>query len=235
MEPFDWGLLGVGVTLQCLVLSTILKGSLRQYPLVFVYIVVNLLSTVVQISFRHYFGPRSREFVQAYWVSDFVGTLVMLLIIIHLVRLAMEAHKYQDTVYWGLLSGVLVTGVASGLLIYSRGFSLGRLMTQVGRDYYFAAVILNALLWVTLVRRHHENKQLYLLASGLGLQLSGAAIAHALRMTSSTSPVVVGFANGFLVTTYLANLLVWYLALKRFPALAPAEPQPEAPAESAWR
>jgi hypothetical protein len=204
-----------------MVLSAMLKGYIRSYPFIFSYIIVNLLSTVVQFSTKYYFGERSREFAMAYWVSDFAGTLLLLLIIIHLVRMAMTGHKHQLTVYWGLLLGAAVIGVASYFKIHSMGLSskaIPRLMTTLGRDYYFSAVILNLMLWVALVRTNHPNKQLYLLTSGQGLQLSGAAVAHALRGAGREYWFV---ANVFLITTYLANLIVWYVALKRFPVAIP--------------
>ena len=215
MSPFEWGLLIVGLGLQCLVLSALLQGAVRAYPFVFAYVVVNLLSSIVQFSFKHYFGARSREFYQAYWVCDFLGTFLILMIIIHLVRIAMGRHRYGAMVYWGLLMGTVVVGVAGFLAIQARGFSMGRWLTYVGRDYYFSAVILNAMLWFALVRSSQDNKQIYLLTSGLGLQLTGAAVAHALRV----SPQFRWHANVFLIATYLANLGVWYVALKRFPVV----------------
>ena len=219
MSPLDWTWALLGLGLQSMVISTMLRGPWRRYPLVFSHVIFCILSTVAQISFQRYFGRASREFVQAYWIIDFVGTFLVLMIIIHFIRLAMDGHRYRNPVYGGLLLGVVATAVGSILLMeaFSRRFSLGRWMTEVGRDYYFSAVLLNVILWCTLVRRNSENKQLYLLTSGLGLKLCGAAIAHALRLAGG--PVAV--ASHFLVVTYLLSLYVWYVALKRIPDRAP--------------
>ena len=208
------------MVLYVAILSTMLKGSFSRYPFIFSYVIVNFLSTVVQGSFKRSFGATSREYAMAYWTSDFVGTFLILMIIIHLIRRAMDGHKYRNSVYLGLLLGVAATGAISVLLMqhHSWALFLRKSMTEVGRDYYFSAVMLNAILWLTLVRNNHPDKQLYLLTSGLGLQLSGAAIAHALRMTQH----MLFLANCFLITTYLLNLYVWYIALKRFPAVATA-------------
>lgn len=221
MSPYDWAWLLVGMTLQCMVLSTMLKGSLRRYPFIFAYLVVSFLVTVVEISFRHYFGPRSQEFSRAYWTGDFLGTFLVLMIIIHLIRTAMENHKYRGSVYGGLLLGAVTTGLVTLVLMnpYSRGFRSGAFLTELGRDYYFSAVILNVILWITLVRVNHGNRQLFLITSGLGLKLTGAAIAHALRLTMATHLWFV--ANHFLMLTYLANLGIWYFALKRLPLEIP--------------
>jgi hypothetical protein len=205
----------VGLTLQSMVISTLLKGSFRRYPFVFSYAVFSLLSTVVQFSFQRYFGHSSREFVRAYWISDFIGTILLLLVIIHLIRMAMAGHRHQNTVYAGLLLGVVATGGGTVLLMreFSKTFTLGRWMTEVGRDYYFSAVLLNVILWCTLVRRNQDNKQLFLLTSGLGLKLAGAAMAHALRLTG----VALWLGNHILVMSYLLSLYVWYVALKKSP------------------
>ena len=221
MSPYDWSLVIVGMLLQGMVLATMLKGPFRRYPLIFAYLIFCLLSTVAQFSFKHYFGPRSKEFIRAYWTCDFVGTLLVLIIIINLIRTAMEGHKYRSPVYWGLLSGVVSMAVVSSILMRSfSGFGFGKWMTEVGRNYYFAAVLLNAMLWSTLMRSNSENKQLYLLTSGLGLKLTGAAVAHALRVTNT----MVFVASQFVIpVAYLLHLYIWYVALKKFPVVLPAD------------
>jgi hypothetical protein len=228
MPLFQWAFLVAGVVLQSMVISAMLKGSYRRYPFVFGYLVLNLLSTVVQFSLRYYFGQSSAKYVAFYWISDFAATVLVLLIIIHLIRMAMEKHPYRNKVYVGLLLGVVLTAGVSVFFMESRSWDLlyRNLMTEVGRDYYFGAVILCAALWSVLVRSNHVNKQVYLITSGLGLQLTGAAIAHALRAAGE----VVFLANVFLITTYLLNLYIWYVALKApAEALAGAEEPEEVP------
>jgi hypothetical protein len=218
MSPLDWSWLVAGLLLQSVVISTMLRGSWRKYRLIFAYLIFTLLSTVAQFSFKFYFGAGSHQFFRAYWIGDFVGTCLVLLIIIGLIRTAMCGHPNQKSVYLGLLLGVVATAVGSLLLMHflSRRFTFGRWMTEVGRDYYFSAVLLNAILWFTLLRRKNANPQLYLLTSGLGLKLCGAAISHALRLVA---PVWLG--NQFIVLTYMLSLYVWYVALGKAPDKAP--------------
>jgi hypothetical protein len=219
MSPLEWSWLIAGLLLQSMVISTMLRGAWRNYLLIFVYLIFSFLSTVAQVSFKFYFGARSHAFFRAYWIGDFVGTCLVLLIIIGLIRIAMSGQPYQRSVYWGLLLGVAATAVGSVLLmrLLSRGWTFGRWMTEVGRDYYFSAVLLNVILWFTLMRRRNTNLQLYLLTSGLGLKLCGAAIAHALRLVG-----VVWLGSHFIVVTYLLSLYVWYVALRKVPEPAPA-------------
>jgi hypothetical protein len=156
--------------------------------------------------------------LRAYWSTNFLATFLLLLVIIHLIRRAMLAHRYRDHVYWGLLLGVAAVGVVSLLFVsdHSRGFRLGSWLTELGRNYYFSAALLNAILWFTLLRFQHQDRQVYLFSSGLGLHLTGTAIAHALRLTTSH----VFIANQILILTYLASLYVLYVAVKRFTATA---------------
>src|SRR5262249_36914230 len=232
MAPWGWGVLFAGVALYVMVLSTMLRGACSRYPFVFAYVIQQSLSTVVLFSFVQHFGSRSREYTHAYWASDSLSTLLALLIIIHLIRIAMEGHHYRNTVYRGLLLGTFATAVASLQLMHinGRGFKLGLWMTEVSRDYYFAAVLLNAILWFIFMRRGQENKQLYLMTSGLGLQLTGAAIAFALTV-QGRGHFFLSLAKLFVQGTYLANMYVWYVALKDFPAPVPVgtEPIPETP------
>ena len=195
-----------------LVLSVMLRGAWREYPLVFVYVIASTLSTVIQISCKHYFGPRSREFIRAYWTLDFISTFLILVLIIHLIRTAMAGHSHRWSVYGGLLLGLVVLAV--GTVFYMqhtmRHFSLGLWMTRLGRDYYFMAMLLNAVLWFRLLKVNHPDRRLYLITSGMGLALSGAAIAHALRTVGQ----LVALAGLLLVFTYFGKLYIWYVALR---------------------
>jgi len=223
VSAYDVALALVGVILLSMVVSTMLRGSWRRYPFVFSYAVFAILSTVFQNALRHYYGPRSPQFVRAYWALDFVATLLVLLVIIHLIRAAMAGHPYRNPVFVGLLLGVVVTAAGSIFLMeaFSRSFTLGRWMTEVGRDYYFSAVLLNAILWCVLVRRN-QDKQLFLLTSGLGLKLTGAAMAHALRLAHA--PLWLG--NNILMVTYMLSIYVWYVALAKVPEPTPVAPLP---------
>jgi hypothetical protein len=216
-------LLVLGVALQIMVLSAMLRGLWSRYPLVFSYVVVSFFATVTQESFSYYFGRASNAYREAYWIGDFAGTFLLLLVIIHLIRTAMVNHPRRSEVYWGLMLGMAATAVASILFVngYSRGFRLGRLLTELGRNYYFSAVLLNAILWVTLMRVQHPDRMVYLFSSGLGLKLTGAAIAHALRLTTSGQTYWFA-ANQILIFSYLASLYVWYVAVKRFSTAVPA-------------
>jgi hypothetical protein len=224
MSPLEWIFGVAGLVLQSMVLSTMLWGSLRRYPFIFAYLVVSFLSTIGQFSLKHYAGATSHQFAVVYWACDFLETVLILMIIIHLIRAAMEHHPRRNGVYFGLMLGMVLTGAISVFLVHTRGpgFNHIQWMTEAGRDYYFIAVILNAVLWSTLMRTNNENKQIYLLTSGLGLQLTGAAIAHALRI-NHPSPAVMFLANWVLLLgTYMLNLYVWYVALKRLPMDVPA-------------
>ncbi|MBI3664860.1 MAG: hypothetical protein HY236_01310 [Acidobacteria bacterium] len=219
MSVHEWVVLVLGVVLQCMVLSAMLRGAYRRYSLLFGLVVFYFLTTSVQLAFRYYFGVNSDKFVRAYWVCDFLGTFLVLMVIIHLIRRAVETHKHRDAVYWGLLLGAVITAAISFLLLDQgpRSWNAWTWMTEVGRDYYFAAVLLNAVLWCMLVRVNHEDRQLYLITSGLGLQLSGAAIAHALRLSGK----FVYLADSFLLWTYLASLYIWYYTFQKLPAAVP--------------
>lgn len=208
-------LLAVGVALQILVLSVMLRGPWREYPLVFGYLLATVFSTVVQAASRYYFGPRSREFVRTYWTTDFICTFLMLLLIIHLIRTAMEGHPQRQSVYWGLMLGLATLTFATVYYMHHtvRPFSAGWWMTRLGRDYYFMAMLLNVVLWFRLLKADHPDRRLYLVTSGMGLTLSGAAIAHALRTVGQ----LVAAAGLLLVITYLGKLYIWYVAFRRAP------------------
>jgi hypothetical protein len=209
----DWILLSAGVWLQVLVISQMLRGPWREYPFVLAYLIGSFLTTAAQTSSKYYFGPRSREFIRIYWTADFITTFLTLLVIIHLIRTAMAGHPKQASVYRGLMLGLVVLAVA--LVWFTphpvRGFALGRWMTKLGRDYYFLAMLLNAVLWFMLLKASHPDRRLYLVTSGMGLTLSGAAIAHALRTVGQ----LIAVAGLLLVLTYLGKLYIWSIAFRQ--------------------
>ena len=222
MSSYEWVRFAAALIVQLMVMWAMLRGTWSRYPLVFGYVLVSFFGTVTQASFQYYFGRQSVAYARAYWLADLAGAFLVLLVIIHLIRRAMTTHPWRDHVYWGLTLGMALTGVASVLFVgdYSRGFRLGRLLTELSRNYYFSAVLLNAILWITLMRVQHPDRQVYLFSSGLGLKLTGAAIAHAVRLTTSSGYWFA--ANQILFYSHLASLYVLYLAVRSFAAGAPA-------------
>ena len=232
MSPLGWSFIAVGMALQCLVLAALLRGSWRRYPIAFVYMIATTLSTVVQVAFLWYFGQRSRQFAMAYWIADLICSSLVMLLIAHLIGRAMGGERRRDLIYWGLMAVMAAVAIASTLYLRanSQRLSWNRWMTEVARDYYFVAMLLNAWLWMTLVRLGRRDRQLYLVTSGMGLMLSGAAVAHSVRLASH----FWGIANAFLIATYLGGLLVWRFAFQTLPAVEPAaevEPTPHALAQ----
>lgn len=227
MSALSVSLIVAGIALQCLVLAAMLRGSWRRYPIAFAYMIATTLSTVVQAAFLYYYGQRSRQFAIVYWASDLICSLLVLLLIVHLIGRAMTGERRRDLVYWGLMAAMAAVMIGSAMFLRanSQRFSWNRWMTEVARDYYFVAMLLNAWLWMTLVRLDRRDRQLYLVTSGMGLMLSGAAVAHSVRLAGRFWMA----ANLFLVLTYLFGLYVWRFAFAKTPAVEPAL-EPEAAA-----
>jgi hypothetical protein len=85
-------------------------------------------------------------------------------------------------------------------------------MTAVIRNMSLGAAILNLGLWAGLIGRKDRDPQLLLLSGGLGLQMTGEAMGHSLRMISRTSEI---FGNVVLVVAHLLCLLAWWQAFRK--------------------
>ncbi len=98
MLPLDWVWIVAGLIMQSMVICAMLRGWFRKYPLVFAYLLFSFFSTVVQVSLVYHLGRHSREYIRVYWFTDFVGTFLVLMVIIHWIRIALTGHPNQKAV-----------------------------------------------------------------------------------------------------------------------------------------
>ena len=111
------------------------------------------------------------------------------------------------------------------------GFELGggRWPSVLTRNLSFGAVLLNFFLWQSLLKHQRMAPQLLMLSLGAGLWTTGRAIGHSLRLLHIRTG-----GDAIVVLSELLSLLVWYWALSRFkasaPAASPSTQQPTSPA-----
>jgi len=196
----------VGLGLNLLVISALLRGSYREYRLVFVYSIALLLTTVVEIASP----PEVRALY--YWINEsFLQVLVFCVVIAFIDRAAHNAKKQPIKRRW-LITGAALILIASYLV--HRGPRLNLQMTLISRDLNISAVILDLILWSLLVASRRPDRRLLLLSGGLGVQLTGAIMGQSLRQLSHSTD----FPGALLeVITGLLALYIWWRALRPVP------------------
>jgi hypothetical protein len=221
MKFLQWLFILSGGLLQLLVIGALVKRAYRAFPILFAYVIASLLATVVEVAVILDVAGWSKFTAKYYWINEAVLQFLIFFLVLSLIHRAMEANPHRAAVMRWLVFGALAFASASFLLNWDD--KPNRLMTQVSRNMSFAAVLLNLVLWLMLIRHRLPDTRVLMISGGLGLQMAGEAIAHSLRQLSRRAEMI---GNVTLVLSYLLCLLVWWQALRR---PAPATTRSNAP------
>jgi hypothetical protein len=213
----------VGLTLELLIIAALLRGGYRQFPLVFLYTVVDFLTTVIEIrpSLAYAAGAphAAREWVFFYWLNERIMQTLMLLVVISLGYVAAAQIGPRRTVLACIICSSLIFAGVSLLLHYDPRVVVGRWMTPWTRDLNFFAAVLDMVLWMMLIRPEKKDYRLLLLSGALGIQFTGQAIGQSVRTIAQSLPSrsmsVVLIGNVVIMLANLAFLYVWWRAFRR--------------------
>jgi len=209
-QAIQYSLWAIGLWLNLLVLSALVRGSYRQYPFVFGYSLALLLSTVVEIGLRTASKAVKNQY---YWMDEIVlDVLVFCVVIAFIDDAARSSNKKMIERHWLVLAAALICAVS---FAFHHSAHLNLQMTLVSRDLNICAVILDLILWSLLVAVRRPNRRLMLLSGGLGLQLTGAIMGEQLRYFSRSLLMTGSLLE---VTTGFLALYIWWRALRTAPA-----------------
>jgi hypothetical protein len=211
MRQLQYIVWALGLALNLLVISALLRGSWRQYRLVFVYAVTLLLATVLEIAAGTAPGSVSRDIY--YWADEVILVILVFCVVIGFIYRA--AGKGRVVARHWLIVGAALTCVASFLVHRDPHATMNHVMTLVSRDLNMCAVVLDLILWSVLVAARRPDRQLLMLSGGLGLQLTGAIMGASIRQLSRAT-----FAPGAVLEalTSLLGLFIWWRALRTVPS-----------------
>jgi hypothetical protein len=211
VKAFQWFSWIVGLYLLVRVISSLVPEYFKRFPFLLAYCVALFLGTVVAISSRVDQGfSRSRlnfseTTARYYWITDAVLQFLVFCIVISLIHQSLEHSPQRARVGRWLIAGALIVTGAS--LWLHRADTLSGWMTLVSRDLNFTAVLLNIVLWFTLISSPKRNTRLLMVSGALGIQFAGTAIGHSLRQFGQA---VVPFGNVILVLSNLVCLYIWW-------------------------
>jgi len=206
----------IGLWLNLLVVSALLRGSYRQYPFVLAYALTLLVSTVVEIGVRAASASGHRAYDRYYWADELILDVLVFCVVIAFIDQAARYSK-QKTIerHWLILAAALIFA-ASSTIHHSPHLNLW--MTLVSRDLNICAVILDLILWSLLLTWRRPDRRLLLLSGGLGLQLTGAIMGEQLRNLSHHLHGLLLTGQLLEVSTGLLGLYIWWRALRTAPA-----------------
>src|SRR6185437_4449776 len=179
----------IDVVLQVvLVVLLLLAANYRRYPLLFVYSLILLSLTLLETWFvKHGTTFASAQWRTLYWQNEMVVDFLLFLMVILLTLKALEGSPMRAKVKRLLL--VVATGAALlPLVIFPARFS-PRWFYSTSQLLNFAAAILNLALWGAMLGTRKRDPRLLAVSAGLGIAVTGAAIAYGVRQFTSAGGV----------------------------------------------
>jgi hypothetical protein len=211
-----------GLLLQVLVISSLLRGPVKQFPFAFTYMLAVLFSSVAGAAAYFSKGVEMhRLYAHYYWIGDVVHQLLIFCVVISLMYRVLDGRG-RSRLRLLLVPGMLA---AAGISFYGgNGAHFGIWMTVLARNLSFCAALLNMVLWMALIRHSPDDQRLLLVSGGLGIEMAGKAIGHSLRRMSKT---MVTPGDIIIVLSYLLCLYIWWKAFRPV-----SEPQSQPPQEA---
>lgn len=218
MKYYQYLLWIVGLSLQILVLSALVRGAFRKFPIVFFYSICLFLTTVIEISAATDVGLLNyRNWQQYFYYDELLRQTGLLAIVVSLIVKATPPGPKRAPFARLVVLGAVLFWVLS--LYFCYNLRLGHWLNKVDRNLSFGAAILNFLLWTRLLAHRNRDRQILLVSSGLGLQMAGQAIGMSLIAISRNYWV---FGSSVAVWSSFLCSYVWWRALRRMPAVMPA-------------
>jgi hypothetical protein len=204
-----------GLPLELLVIAALLRGDYRRYPFVFLYAVVDFLTTVIEIQPAIARGSGTlqakKEWALTFWFNERIMQVLVFLLVISLVYTASRHLRPRRVLLTGIICGTALFAAITLWAHYDPNPPMGRYMTKWTRDLNFCAAILLVGLWTMLISARQKDYKLLMITGGLGIQFAGGAIGQALR---DTTPAIVMAASVFIMIANLARSYIWWQALR---------------------
>jgi hypothetical protein len=203
----------LSIAIQAAVIFFLLRGSsYRKYPLLLVYCVLQLAATVTEEYVYRVHG-QTNLFRRLYWTDEITLDLLLFLMVITLIYRAVEGSPVRKAM-GRLLGGVVAIVVVVPFVLFSaRRFST-TWFDGTSQLLNFGAAIMNLGLWTALIGTKKRDPLLLTVSAGLGVAVTGAAIAYGLRRFTPPTSTPQQLANLFKTLTYLASVAIWCWAFR---------------------
>jgi len=205
----------VGFALQLMLIAALVRGEYRRYPFVFLFVIVDFLTSVIEvrpsIAFASLPLEQQRMYAKLYWWDERIIQAVVFLMVISLVYKAAAQWRPRRLLLLGIIFGTLTFASISLLVHYSPALPPGKWMTPWTRDLNFCAAILDLVLWALLLAAPKPDYRLLMVSGAFGIQFTGGAIGQALLSMSTT------YAAYFIPVVNLACLYICWQAFRPAP------------------
>jgi len=222
MSQLSLVLEAVSIVIQALVIVFLLRGPFRRYPLLLLYCASQLVATITEEYVYRVLGANSALFRKLYWTDEVTLDLLLFLMVIVLTYQALEGSPLRKGM-GRLLGAVLaIVLVVPFILFKARRFS-SPWFDGTSQLLNFGGAIMNLGLWTALLGTKKRDPLLLTVSAGLGVAVTGAAIAFGLRRFTPPG-TAQQLVNLFKTITYLASVAIWCWAFRPAARKNPAPP-----------
>jgi hypothetical protein len=212
---FGWS---IGIPLEILVIVALLHGGYRRYPVVFFYVLVNFVTTLVEIPFNTqsyltHSAPVMRQAVRIYWINEWILQVLIFATMLSLIDMAISMSRWRRVMRGSLAAGALLfAGISFWIHFRPASANLGVWMTPGTRDLSGCATILDLALWMILIASRKSDRRLLLICGALGMQFTAEAIGEAIVNLSAPRMLEPVALSGAIVAVAgnLICLYVWW-------------------------
>jgi hypothetical protein len=218
LQVAGWAL---GLPLEILIISALLRGGYRRFPFVFVYTIVDFLTTVLEIpaeiEYVRGIGTSGALYAYLYWIDEAIVQVLIFAVVLSLIYGATRHLRSRRVVRVSLIAAAVLIAGISFLSHYNPALNPGSWMTPWTRDLNFCSAILDLGLWALLIASRTRDHQVLLLSGALGIKFAGESIGESVRqlaIRSRSHPVSLGGS----IIIMLANiffLYVWWQSLRQ--------------------
>ena len=206
----------LGLSLQ-VVLVFLLVGLFRQYTLLLTYAVAQLASAILEVYVSNRYGRDAQIFSTVYWTDEVLLDFLRFSLVIALAYRLSEGSAAPAVKK--LLIAVVVVAVALPFMLPGGELFGTRWFNRTSQMLNFGGAIMNLALWTVLLGSKRRDPQLLLVSAGVGISVTGAAIAWGVRLLVRDQDWWA--PNLFLILSYLAGVLIWCWAFR--PGTQPRE------------
>ncbi|HUK15164.1 MAG TPA: hypothetical protein VLW65_02065 [Bryobacteraceae bacterium] len=212
-----------GLPLEILIISALLRGGYRRFPFLFAYIVIDFITTVLEmpadLNYVRSASQGSVLYASLYWIDEVVVQVLIYAVVMSLIYDVTRQLRSRRVVRISLIVGAVLFAGVSFLLHYSPALNRGSFMTPWTRDLNFCSAILDLGLWALLLGSRSRDHQMLLLSGGLGIKFAGESIGESVRQIAirSKSRPISMTGNVIIMLANIFFFYVWWQALRAPP------------------
>jgi len=228
----------IGIPLQLLLIAALLRGAYRRFPFVFIYAILDFLTTVLEIppAFDYVRGHHrsSASLPMLYWPTEILMHVVVYAVVMSLIYKATERLGSRRTLRAALIVGAVLIATISFGIHYDPSARVEERyiwVTSWNRDLNFTAAVLDLALWALLISQRSTDRSILMLSGGLGIQFAGDAIGASIQQLAvQNRSRAIGLSGSiFTVATSLVFLYIWWQALRHVNVTGVPKPRPVPP------